>query len=231
MCLSCPHFYDEKVLRYPRLLLSPQEYREFLKRLQGFEEWLRWLSGREVEVGGTVNSVKPHFKEVIDPHGSYVAFQGFLLNFAEVYLDLVHWRDFCFVTLGKEMQSLHRFRKGDQVSFRAKVRIDWGRLVLFRVRAVEMESKAEGEFWTESKARLARRLGASFPDQPERCLACERGALLDVVEATERSERKDRRLFCLEGFSDPGLCSLRAGAEMTLQRSRLEKEAVTSERI
>jgi len=231
MCLSCPHFYDEKVLRYPRLLLSPQKYREFLKELQSFEEWLRWLSNREIEAGGTVNSVKPHFKEVIHSHGSHVTFHGFLLNFAEVYLDLVHWKDFCYVTLGKKMQSLHRFRKGDQVSFRAKVRMDWGRLVLFRVRAVEMESKAEGEFWTESKAHLARRLGASCPDQPERCLGCERGALLDVVEGTERLERRDRRLFCLEGFSDPGLCSLHAGVELALQRSRIEKEAATSEGI
>jgi hypothetical protein len=109
--------------------------------------------------------------------------------------------------------------------------MDWGRLVLFRVRAVEVESKTEGEFWTESKAHLARRLGASFSDQPERCLGCEKGALLDVVEATERSERKDRRLFCLEGFSDPGLCSLHAGAELAWRRSRLEEEAVTSEGI
>lgn len=231
MCLSCPHFYDEKVLRYPRLLLSAKEYREFLRELLSFEEWLRWLSGREVEVWGRVNSVKPWFKEVIHPHGSHVSFQGFLLNFAEAYLDLVHWKDFCFVTVGKEMQSVHRFRKGDQLSFRARVRTDWGRLVLFRVRAVEMESKADGEFWTESKAHLARRLGASFSDQPERCLACERGALLDVVEATSRSERKDRRLFCLEGFSDPKLCSLHAGAELASQRSRLEEEAVPSEGI
>jgi hypothetical protein len=231
MCLSCPHFYDEKVLRYPRLLLSSQMYREFLKELRGFEEWLRWLSNREIEVWGTINSVKPHFKEVMHSHGSHVAFQGFLLNFAEVYLDLIHWKDFCFVTLNKGMQSLHRFRKGDQVSFRAKARMDWGRLVLSRVRVVEVESKTEGEFWTESKAHLARRLGASFSDQPERCLGCEKGALLDVVEAAERSERKDRRLFCLEGFSDPGLCSLHAGAELAWQKSGLEKEAVTSEGI
>ena len=223
LCLSCPHFYDEKILHVPRLLLSPAEYGAFLRDLRSFEEWLRWLSGREAEACGTINSVKPHFREVIHPHGSYVAFQGFLLNFSEVYLDLVYWKDFCFVTLGREMQSLYRFRKGDRVSFRAKARMDCGRLVLHRVRGVEIEEKTEGEFWTESKARLARRVGASFPDQPERCLACERGALLDVVEAPEKSERRDRRLFCLEGISDPVLCSLHAGTELALQRSRLEK--------
>ena len=216
MCLSCPHFYDEKVVRYPRLLLPSREYHRFLGDLRSFEGWLQEVMGREVSVWGVINSVKPHFKEVIHPRGSHVAFQGFLLNFRESYLNLVQWEDLCYATIGKGLQALRRFRRKDQVSFRATLRMDRGRLILHRLRAIEREAQGEGEFWTESKALLAQRLGKSFSGQPERCLACERGALLDVMEDwnDDQGGRRDRRLFCLEGISDPDLCSFHAEAEL-----------------
>lgn len=229
-CLSCPHFYDEKILRYPCLLLSPEEYRGFLQELRGFERWLREVSGREVSVGGTINSVKPWFKEVVRLPRSGVAFRGFLLNFAEAYLGLIRWEDLCYVTIGKGMQARHRFRRGDQVSFRARVQMDRGRLVLGRVREVEIEGRAEGEFWTESKALLAQRFGRSFFSQPERCLACEKGALLDVIDEAGGSERKDRRLFCLEGIPDYRFCPICGEAELASGGCALEgKEATLRE--
>lgn len=222
-CGSCPHFYDEKILRAPRLLLAPEEYQGFLKELRVFEEWLKGLLSGDISVWGTINSVKPWFKEVIRPHGSRVAFFGFLLNFSEAYFDLVHWRDFCYVTISKGLQAAYRFRKGDRVSFRAQMRLDRGRPVLHRVRAVEVEAQGEGECWTESKALLAQRLGTSFPDQPDRCLACEKGALLDVIDETGGSGQRDRRLFCLEGILDPRLCPIYGEAELAMEKCRMEE--------
>lgn len=220
LCGSCPHFYDEKILRTPRLLLTPEEYRAFLQDLRVFEDWLQGMRGREVDLWGTINSVKPWFKQVVRSQGSrsQVAFLGFLLNFSEAYFDLAHWTDFCYVTIGKGLQARHRFRRGDQVSFRATMRMDKGRPVLYRVREVEVESRGEGECWTESQALLAQRLGTSLADQPERCLACERGALLDVMEEGGGLGKRERRLFCLEGIQDPRFCPIYGAAELATDR-------------
>jgi hypothetical protein len=82
-------------------------------------------------------------------------------------------------------------------------RVERGGLILYRVREVEVESRGDEEFWTESKALHARRLGTSFPSQPERCLACESGALLDAIDESGKPGKRDRRLFYLEGMADP----------------------------
>jgi len=58
---------------------------------------------------------------------------------------------------------------------------------------------------------LLDRLGAvPLADQPERCLHCERGVLVDVIEAGRDTARieggRRRELFCLEGIGRPEDC-------------------------
>ena len=56
-------------------------------------------------------------------------------------------------------------------------------------------------------------------DQNERCLRCERGRLVDVMEPGAECGRGFRReLFCLEGVRDPALCCY--GAFQELRRLR-----------
>jgi hypothetical protein len=214
LCGSCPHFYDEKVVHTPRLLLDPQQYQSFCSELRAFEGWLEGLRDREVEVEGTVNSVKPWFKELpaLGSARPVLIFLGFLLNFSHAYLDLWHWLDLCYLTISKEMQARYCFRKGDRLSFRARVRVDKGRPVLYRMRQLELEQRGEGRYWTMSEALLAQKLGRPLLGQPERCLACEKGALLDVVG---EGGRKGRHLLCLDGVADPGSCLRQAERELS----------------
>jgi len=67
---------------------------------------------------------------------------------------------------------------------------------------------------------VARSVGTEFDCQPEKCLRCDKGCLLDVIDRTQTKERIFRHLFCLLGVESPELCWY----ELKRRVERLEKE-------
>jgi len=53
---------------------------------------------------------------------------------------------------------------------------------------------------------VAKNTGRELDCQPERCMICENGCLLDVVEKTDKSSPVRRHLFCLMGVENPEEC-------------------------
>ena len=94
----------------------------------------------------------------------------------------------------------------DRLEFRATVREDRGRIVLERMRRLEVLRRGEGRVWTPADGMVAKRTAIAFPRQPERCLLCPSGTLLDVNQDTPSGVRHYRRLLCLEGMEDPEVC-------------------------
>jgi len=205
MCFGCKFFVDEKINHSPKVVISPERFEAFRRELREFENWLEELRGREVNYSGTVSSVKPHL--TIDPSRNWrLSFHGFLVVFEEGFVNLDRLEDFCYLRLSGRVQEKRRLRPGDRVDFFARFREDRGRIILTGANRIEIEHRAEGFWWNESRARVAIRTGAIIDGQPEKCLNCEKGCLVDIKQQSGIETGIHRSLFCLEGVRDPWLC-------------------------
>lgn len=205
LCFGCRFFLDEKIVYQPRVVLTKERFEAFRGELEEFESWLEGLRGREVNYSGTVFSVKPRL--LIDPSRSWrPSFWGFLVVFHDGFVNMVHLRDFCYLRVSGRVQERYRFRTGDRLDFFARLVEDRGRIVLTRVNRVEIEHRAEGFWWNESRARVALRTGALLVHQPGKCLDCEQGCLVDVKRGPSVDTGIHRRLFCLAGVENPWSC-------------------------
>lgn len=205
-CFGCKEFYDEKVMNCPEVILSDEEFSKFMRDLGEFETWLGSLKGTEVNLSGTIYSVKPKMRHVIQGKRGRIELNGFVLIFREAFFDLVKFEDLCYLTISKGLQAKYRFSKGDKVDLYARVSVDRGRVILKRPNRIEIDERGEGETWSWDKALVAARTASPIPYQLEKCFACDRGCLLDTIERTDAGERYKRQLFCLEGIKDPHSC-------------------------
>jgi hypothetical protein len=205
-CFGCKEFYDEKVTNRPEIALSDEEFSKFMRDLREFETWLSGLKGTEVNLSGTIYSVKPRMKHILQGKGGRIELNGFVIIFREAFIDLTKFEDLCYITISKSLQGKYRFSKGDKIDLFARVSLDRGRLILKRPNRIEIDERGGEEAWSWDKALVAARTARPIPYQLEKCFACDRGCLLDTVERTNAGERHKRQLFCLEGMRDPQSC-------------------------
>lgn len=205
-CFGCKEYYEEKVCYQPELLLAQEKYEKFKKSLEEYEEWLGEVLGRDIEFSGEINSVKPHLKKIIYPNGQSLRFKGFLLSFKNGWIDRVFFDDYIYAKVSIRAQEKYKFSRGDKLDFKARLKVDRGRIVLEKVRYVDFSKRSDNSSWDLSEALVAKSTGTEFDCQPERCLVCEKGCLLDVVDKSSPRERVFRHLFCLAGIKDPENC-------------------------
>ena len=205
LCRGCRHYEEEKIHQQPRLLLSPGQWLDFRRELWAFEEWFDRVVGTEVEVTGRVGDVKPFFVREVDA-GQRIRFRGFLVVFPRAHLGWTLLDAPVYLRIPRAAQERHGFRSGDLLEFRATVRQDRGRVVLERMRRPEVLERGTGPVWSVSDGIVARRTATAFPRQPEQCLRCPAGTLLDVYQDTGERVRRFRRMLCLEGLPAPEAC-------------------------
>ncbi|MCL6582967.1 MAG: hypothetical protein K6U11_04940 [bacterium] len=232
-CTSCPEYHDEKVIKYPQLLLSPHEYQIFLKEFQEFELWLQSKKDRGVDFTGTIKAVKPRMIMNCSHGRTHLALQGFILVFKEGFVDLTPFEDTIYAILSPLQQSRLKLAEGDRLDLKATLHLDRGRLILNHVREVEIESKAGAKFWTLAEARQALLTGKILDDQYEKCLSCPHGSLVDIRETEIVSEgQKRRKLFCLKGILKPEYCIVRSSEEIyRLDHCQDEERQESKERL
>ncbi len=112
-----------------------------------------------------------------------------------------------------------KFATGDKVEFEATVRTDRGRIILEKMRHVEFTEKKEAASWNSSQAVVAKSTGTELDCQPEKCLVCENGSLLDVVERDGERLKTCRHLFCLAGVTDPENCVYRLAKKIRMAKT------------
>jgi hypothetical protein len=216
-CGSCANYYDEKVIKRPKLLLNQDDYQLFMDELHNFEIWLHSKKGKETNCAGTINSINPQF--ILNRHydRTSLSFKGFLLTFQEGFIDLTHFEDVFFAILSPSQQNRLRLAKGDQLEFRATLRLDRGRIILHRVRGIDIEEKGDTKPWTIADARHALLLGKMHDYQYEKCVRCPYGSLVDIRESlTSLNGNKRRKLLCLKGVSNPKYCIEQASQSLCL---------------
>ncbi len=205
LCRGCREYEEEKIHQQPRLLLTEGQWLDFRRALLEFEDWFDQTVGRELEITGEVADVKPSFVREVDA-GSRIRFRGFLLVLREAYLGRTRFDSPVYLRVSRSAQERHGFRGGDVIECHGTVREDRGRVVIDRVRRVEVLSRGQGRLWTAAEGLVARRTATAFRRQPEQCLLCAEGTLLDVHQETAAGIRRYRRLLCLEGMPEPEVC-------------------------
>ncbi len=181
-----------------------------MRELDDFEDWLDLVGNREIEIAGKIDAVKPRFTRKVYPKAEFLSFGGYLLTFKDIFLDRLHLEDFVYMQMsGNHYRSL-KLGSGDMIEARAYLKVDRGRLVLYRVRSVDVISRGRPALWDEQSALVARETATEFGTQPEGCVQCPFGALVDVEYLKDHHSVSARRLFCLKGMKDHKDCYVRA---------------------
>jgi len=206
-CAHCADYYDEKIVKRPQLLLDEKEYQSFLKELRSFEIWLDDKKGRQVNCAGRLKTVKPRFIMNRYHDRTPVVFQGFLLEFEQGFINYTSFNDTFYALISTSQQSRYKLSAEDKLEFQAILRLDRGRLILDRLRSIEIEEKNGNEPWTIAEAKRALMFGKVIDYQYEKCLHCRHGFLIDVKESEFASNGfRRRKLLCLKGVSQPEYC-------------------------
>lgn len=205
-CHGCRYFYEEKIHHRAELQISAEEYAAFQKELEAFEEWLEEHLHREVEIHGEVDGVKPLFGKRVYRKGERFAFIGFLLIFKQLYFGRTLMEDHVYARLSPKTYASLKFGRGDVLTARATLHLDHGRLVLKRLRRIDIERRGEAPLWDASRALVARETATPIPFQPEGCVQCPFGSLVDVEDFRGDQPRRYRQLYCLKGMPDHTRC-------------------------
>ena len=205
-CFGCRNYYDEKIHNQPILLLSENDYLAFLDELEEFEDWLDSIHDRQIEMQGTIRTVKPALVKIIHHQSSHLKLNGYFLHFDEAFIDTVHWEDHCYALIYPEQQERFHFASGDKIEFRAKIELNEGRLLFKKLNNVEFLDRSQKPTWSKSQALVVKHTTISFDPQPTTCLHCDQGVLVDVVDQSRPQWERSRELFCLKSFPSPDVC-------------------------
>lgn len=205
-CQGCRYFYEEKIHNRSELQVTDEEYRDFQRELDEFEDWLDENLHRELEIHGEIDGVKPLFRKCAYRKGESFSFNGFLLIFKQLYFETTLMEDPVYVWLSPKTYASLKSGRGDVITARATLTLDRGRLVLKRLRRIDIEQRGEPPLWNRSKALVAREPATQIPLQPEGCVQCPFGSLVDVEDVRYDETRQYRQLYCLKGMKDHRNC-------------------------
>ena len=208
LCFSCRFFYDVKEINRPEIIVSHTEFDHFQNQFKEFEDWIENHIGREVEFSGTISSLKPEYLLRQAKKSSHIILKGFLLSFCNCSINKYYFNDLIYAPVSISMQHRLNFSRDDAVFCRGYFTVTNGVIILRKIRGIEILEKKSCSGWTETQARVIQRTGSILPYQLAKCHACENGTLLHVYHDGD-SMPQSRVLFCLEGVSDPELCSFR----------------------
>ena len=202
LCEGCSHYLDEKTHYQPQILLSAGEFEEFQEELAEFDEWIAAHQDRDVEIWCAISSIKPRFRRTYSNGRGQLLLDGYLIVVRHGYIGLTEFDDYFYVNISPNQQDRFRFAPDDTFDATGRMSFDRGRIVFKRIRSVDFGERSHRQTWNNSRALVARSSATTFKSQPESCLHCENGALVDTVEIKNGQKRFHRSLYCLEGVKD-----------------------------
>ena len=201
-CFGCRDFYDEKIHNYPELQVSTETYRDFLKELDEFEDWIEEHKYKPVEFWGKIFAVKPHFIQKIFHKSRYLSFRGYMMVIRDGYLGNEHIEDPLYVNISSRYYGKLNIGVDGEIEGRGQLRLDKGRLVLNQVKNVDVVQPGKTPYWNEQRVLISRETAVEFQEQPENCVQCPFGSLVELQYHYHNNDTAPRRrLFCLKGIS------------------------------
>jgi hypothetical protein len=205
-CFNCKSYFEEKVQCRPEVILAPEDEKKFWESYRDFEDWLNSNRNRQVEFSGEVGSVKPHFQKLVSSKENSFRLLGFLVGLKEGFIGRTRLDDHLYLSISLRFQERHHIAVGDKLEGVAILTEDRGRIVLARPRQIEFDFKSGAESLSSQQALVAFRTGKELRYQPEECLSCRWGVLVDKIEKERIRLTKRRTLFCLRGVANPEEC-------------------------
>jgi hypothetical protein len=206
LCEGCTHYVDEKIHYQPKIMKTTAEFEKFQSELEDFEDWLDQVQNREVSCWCEVRAIKPRFKKEIYTRKGQVRLDGYVLVMEKGFFNTMPFDDVFYAHITPRQQDGLRLAPGDRFEARGLLKLDRGRLLLTKLWSLDFDTRSGEPTWNNSRALVARQTATQFRVQPEDCLRCPRGALVDVAENKAGHMRLYRNLYCLEGVADPAIC-------------------------
>lgn len=216
LCEGCTYYHDEKIHYQPRVLLSGAEFETFKEQLDEFDEWLQTHQHRDLDIWCEVSSIKPRFRKYFSNGKGQLRLSGYLLVFNYGFIGLTEFDDYFYAHISPHQQDRLRMAAGDQFEARGRMLLDRGRVLFPKLWAIEFTSRSGKPTWNNSKALVAKMSASEFKSQPESCMRCSYGALVDVAYYVDDQKQIKRALYCLHGVQDPALCSHHAFEKIDL---------------
>jgi len=213
-CPGCTHYIEEKLHFQPELAVDPAVFERFREERESFDAWFEKACSVRQTVAGRIAAVKPWFEKSVETAGSALRLRGYLLVIKRGFIGMDSLDDAFYIRVPRTLMAQHRFVPKMKIELTGEVREDRGRVVVLHPKGVETLNRGWGYRWTDENALVSVRTATLLEEQPERCLACPWGALADVVDRSEREERKYRNLFCLKGIVDPEDCYVPAAGQL-----------------
>ncbi len=208
-CKGCTYFMEEKIHLQPELLLTKTDYEIFLDQLEDFENWLEDIRFRRRNIAGQVSQVKPWYEQALYPRGGHIKLRGYLIVIKEGFIGNCHIEDTFYIRISEGLMKSHSFVPKMKFEMNGEIREDRGRIVIHRPQRIEVTKPGWGKPLTREHALVAAKTATLMLDQPDQCLACRWGALIDVIDRKERDEKRYRRLYCLKSIAKPEGCYIR----------------------
>ncbi|MBD3384938.1 hypothetical protein GF407_08430 [candidate division KSB1 bacterium] len=206
LCEGCTYYLDEKINYQPRLKLSKLEYERFTEELESFDDWIEEIKDHKISFWCRIGSLKPRFKRMIDGSHGHFRLDGYVAVCCDGFIGTTAFDGYFYVYISPRLQDRLRPATGDAFEAKGYVTLDRGRLLIHRVHHIEFEMRSGEKGWSNSEALVCREIASRFSHQPESCLHCPHGALVDTQERKQGKVISRRELYCLEGIADPETC-------------------------
>jgi len=184
-----------------------------LEAFEEFESWLESVRYRRQSIAGRISIIKPWFERSFQHRESHLALRGYLLIFKQGFIGRTLLEDAFYGRIPESMMQQYQFLPKMKVEFEGEVRESRGRIVIHRPGKVEVHSRGWGRPFTRSRSLVDVKTATYFRKQPERCLTCRFGNLVDVRDTSSEGRlerpRTFRHLYCLKGIPDPESCGIK----------------------
>jgi hypothetical protein len=216
LCEGCTHYLDEKIHYQPQILLSGADFEDFKTEIEDFNEWVAEHQDRDLNIWCKVSSIKPQFKKTQSAGNRQLRLDGYLIIVRHGFIGLTEFDDYFYINISPNQQDRSRFALDDTFEAIGRMSFHHGRLLFNRIWGIEFEHRSHAETWNKSRALVARSSATEFSNQPESCIQCPKGALVDTVDIENGQKQFHRSLYCLEGVKNPQACYIFALEKMDM---------------
>ena len=164
------------------------------------------VENKELPVWCTIDSIKPRFIKNLSENAAHLRLHGYSLVMNCGYIDRTDFNDLFYINISPHQQEKLRFAVGDRFEAIGRLKIDRGRIVFDKVWRIDFEHRSNAHTWDNSRALVAKQSATIFSKQPETCLLCSNGVLVDVIDNRNQEKGKRRELLCLEGIREYKNC-------------------------
>jgi hypothetical protein len=204
-CFNCRYFYEEKLHQYPEYVNTQEEYSDFKDKYDDFELWVNELLHKRVHVEGEIDDVFPALSLRLSGSYHYLEAKGFLIRFFQGYFDNYLFSDIFYLSVSAISQNKLQFRRGDTIEFDASLRMDRGRFKFFKPGKIQFYNRGNDQALKQADVLVSIKNYTIQKDQPQKCLHCEFGALVDITNA---GNGPSRAVVCRKGIADHNTCIL-----------------------